>query len=148
MSLDIYLVGQSLNKSKPQILIRQNGQTVEISREEWDVKCPGVEPSIVYPNEDSFVIYSANITHNMCPMAKAANIYDLLWRGPENNIKKAHQLVEPLLNAISLMVREPAKFIELNPSNGWGSYDDFLPWLVKLAAKCAEYPDAEVEVSV
>ena len=88
--------------------------------------------------------FSANITHNMVDMAKEAGIYGIVWRPGENNIKTAGQLIEPLRKAISDMKAAPARFEKHNPSNGWGSYERFLPWLEEYLAACEKYPDAGV----
>jgi hypothetical protein len=91
--------------------------------------------------------YSANITHNLNRMAEEAGIYKALWRPEEINIAKAAQLVEPLKAGLALMKDDPARFIKLNPENGWGSYDDFVPWIENYLAACEQYPQATVKVS-
>ena len=130
------------------IFVREGGQTIEISREQWDAKYPGKEPVAFRQDDDRETneVYSANITHNLGLMAKEAGIYQHLWRPDEIGITKARQLIEPLSIGVSLMRREPARFIVLNPSNGWGSYDGFVPWLDRYIAACCEYPDADVSV--
>jgi hypothetical protein len=45
------------------------------------------------------------------------------------------------------MKADPNRFISLNPPNGWGSYDTFLPWLETYLAACEEHPDATVRAS-
>lgn len=92
-------------------------------------------------------VFSANVTHNLNNMAEAAGIYKHLWRPEEIGITKASQLVEPLRTAIALMRADPARFKLLNPSNGWGSFERFLPWLETYADACEKNPDAEVSVS-
>lgn len=39
------------------------------------------------------------------------------------------------------------RFRAYDSPNGWGTYDNFVPWLEKYLAACEEYPDAEVRVS-
>jgi len=77
----------------------------------------------------------------------SAGIYKHLWRPEEIGITKARQLIEPLSIGVALMKREPQRFIALNPSNGWGSYDGFVPWIERYIAACCEFPEAEVSVS-
>lgn len=84
---------------------------------------------------------------NLGRMAELAGIYKHLWRPDEIGITKARQLIEPLPIGVALMNREPERFIALNPTNGWGSYKDFVPWIERYIAACCEYPDAEVSVS-
>ena len=42
---------------------------------------------------------------------------------------------------------EAERFKKHNPANGWGSYDDFVPWLEAYAAACEEFPNAAVRAS-
>lgn len=91
--------------------------------------------------------YWANITHNLGKMASAAGIYDVVWRPEENGIEFANQIVEPLRAGIELMEREPERFKAFDSGNGWGTYDDFLPWLKLYLSKCEEFPLAQVRSS-
>ena len=93
-------------------------------------------------------VYDANITHNLGRMAAEAGIYEMLWRPKEAGIKTASQLIEPLEKAIEEMKRDPERFEKHNSSNGWGLYENFLPWLERLLEACRENPEAEIEVSV
>ena len=92
-------------------------------------------------------IYSANITHNLGRMAREAGIYDCLWRPEENGITHAGQLVGHIQNGLALMRADPDRFRALDAPNGWGRYDDFIPWLERLLAECQANPDAEGWVS-
>jgi hypothetical protein len=150
LSLDVYLTAARVvgKESGSGIFIRRNGQTEEITREEWDAAFPGREPMVVKRDEsDSTRVFEANITHNLNQMAAAAGIYQPLWRPDEVGITKAQQLIEPLRAGLSLLRTDPAKFEALNPSNGWGSYADFVPWVERYLAACEEHPDANVTVS-
>lgn len=91
--------------------------------------------------------YAANITHNLNTMADALGIYQCVWRPDQNGIKDARQLIEPLKKAIADMRSDPAKYKAFNAPNGWGMYDNFLPWLERLLQACETYPDDEVHVS-
>ena len=151
MSLDVYLtLPQPVKVSAGSgIFVREGGQTVEISREEWNRRFPDREP-VTFQREDEYETnegYSANITHNLGRMAEEAGIYKHLWRPEEIGISKARQLIEPLSIGVALMKREPERFIALNPANGWGSYDGFVPWIERYIAACCEFPEAEVSVS-
>lgn len=92
-------------------------------------------------------VYEANITYNLNKMAESAGIYKYLWRPEEINITKANQLIKPLKKAIKNMEKKPDYYKTFNASNGWGTYDQFLPWLKKLLQICKENPDAEISVS-
>jgi len=97
--------------------------------------------------DDPDEVYSDNITHNLNEMAAEAGIYKALWYPEEVGITTAKQLIEPLSKGLELMKREPERFIALNPLNGWGSYDIFVPWIERYLNACRKYPNAIVEVS-
>ena len=92
-------------------------------------------------------VFDANITHNLNRMADEASIYECLWRPEEVGIEKAAGLIEPLRSGIALMESDPDRFRKLDAENGWGTYDQFLPWLRRYLLACEENPDAEVMVS-
>jgi hypothetical protein len=92
-------------------------------------------------------VFSANITHNLARMALEAGIYRHLWHPEDIGIVKAHQLVEPLRASITLMRSDPDRFKKYNAPNGWGTYEDFVPWVEKYLAACERFPDAYVLVS-
>lgn len=92
-------------------------------------------------------VYWSNITHNLNNMAKEAGIYECVWRPEEVGIEYAGQLIEPLKKGIELMESDPDRFKVFSASNGWGTYDQFLPWLKKYLRACEENTDAIVSVS-
>lgn len=89
-------------------------------------------------------VFWANITHNLGRMAKEAGIYDCLWCPGEHGITKAEQLIEPLSRGLMLMKDDPARFRKLDSENGWGTYDDFVPWIEKYLEACKANPNAHV----
>lgn len=149
MSLDVYLHGQhqSQNIGGEAIFIREHGQTVQISREEWDRRFPEREPFVVQTPSESDVVYEANITHNLNTMATEAGIYRELWRPEELGITKASQLIEPLSAGLTLLQSDPARFEAFNPSNGWGNYDGLVAFVAKYLEACRANPDATISVS-
>ena len=92
-------------------------------------------------------IYSANITHNLGKMAKAAGIYQHLWRPEEIGITKARELIDPLQTGLAKLEADPEKFEAYNAPNGWGLYKHFVPFVRKYLEACKENPDADVSVS-
>lgn len=92
-------------------------------------------------------IYSANITHNLGKMARAAGIYEALWRPEEIGITKARQLIEPLQAGLAKLEADPEKYEAYNASNGWGLYKHFVPFVRKYLEACEANPDADVSVS-
>jgi hypothetical protein len=93
------------------------------------------------------VVHETNITHNLGPMAREAGIYQALWRPDENGITKAYQLISPITDGLVLMRNEPERFRKHDAPNGWGTYDQFVPWLQNLLAACVANPNADIEVS-
>jgi hypothetical protein len=148
MSLDVYLRMPGATKPAGSgIFIRDEGQTVEITREEWDRRFPGREPVVAPSLEESDEVYSANITHNLNKMAGAADLYEYLWRPDEIGVTHAKQLVTPLRNGLARLQADPAKFEAFNPPNKWGSYEGLVRFVEQYLAACEEYPDAQVSVS-
>jgi len=92
-------------------------------------------------------VYSANITHNLAPMARAAGIYECLWRPDEAGITKASQLVQPLADGLAMLVAEPTKFQAMDSPNGWGKWEHFVPFVAKYLEAARANPDASVSVS-
>lgn len=150
MSLDVYLSVKEpiIKRASSGIFVRENGQTKEITQEEWNAKHPDSEPVRFVQEEcETNEVYSANITHNLNTMAGEAGIYELLWRPDEIQITKAKELIDPLREGLHKLKSEPEKYKKFNPENGWGSYDVLVKFVENYLNACYEYPDADVEVS-
>jgi hypothetical protein len=91
-------------------------------------------------------LFEANFTHNAGPMAVEAGIYKHIWQ-PERlaDVHCAGDLIEGLRDGVRLMDHEPARFIDLEPDNGWGSYKTFLPWVRNYLSACIRHPKALIE---
>ena len=92
-------------------------------------------------------VFSANITHNLGDMAAEAGIYDCLWHPDNSGISKAIDLIGPLTRGLVLMKDDPERFKVYDADNGWGVYDDFVPWIEKYLDACIENPEANVSAS-
>ena len=147
MSLDVWLnlPGENVGGGR-KIFIRENGQNTEISREEWDLRFPEREPCTV-ESDESDTVYSANITHNLGKMADEAGIYYACWRPEEIGVTKANQLIPLLRDGLAKLTADPAHFRKFNSKNGWGLYENFVPWVRDYLNACEGYPDADVSVS-
>lgn len=95
----------------------------------------------------SVTLYTASITHNLSLMAKAAGIYREVWRPEEYGITKASQLIEPLERGIKWLKENQVEAERLNALNGWGTYNQFIPWLGEYLKACRKTPDADISVS-
>lgn len=149
MSLDVYLIAAS-GQPRPKgggVYFRENGQTRELTREEWDERFPGKEPIVVEEAGDSGEVFSYNITHNLGPMAAAAGIYEALWRPEEIDVTKASGLILLLRAGIEKLRAEPETYKKLNPDNGWGDYDGLLRFASCYLSACEDWPDATIRVS-
>jgi len=91
-------------------------------------------------------IFEANITHNLYKMASEAGIYEILWRPEEVGVVKAKDIIKKLSIGLTLMIKDPERFKKFNSPNGWGTYDNFIPWVEKYLKACKENPDAIIEV--
>lgn len=92
-------------------------------------------------------VFDANITHNLGNMADAAGIYECVWSPEEIGITKAGELIEPLTAGIELLRSDETRFKKFDSPNGWGLYENFVPWLERYLAACIKFPSAEISVS-
>lgn len=103
--------------------------------------------------------WDSNITSNMTEMADhipvtfhvgdeeySNDLYSVVWRPDEHGIANTTIIGEALGDGIAYMVRHRKELERFNPSNGWGSYDSFLLWLIAYKLQCDENPDCEIEV--
>lgn len=117
--------------------------------------------------EEYETLYDANITHNLGNMADEAGIYEALWRPyrlkegyniPEddyiselefedNQITIASEIIELLEKGLKDLKERPEYFKKFNSPNGWGIYENFVPFVEKYLEACKEYPNAIVKVS-
>ena len=97
--------------------------------------------------EDNEQVYWANITHNLNKMADEAGIYEALWRPEEIGKTKASEIVELLEKGLADLKARPEHFKKFNSPNGWGMYENFVPFVEKYLEACKDYPDAIIEVS-
>jgi hypothetical protein len=124
MSLDVYLDGETT-----------------------DVPCTCSMCGNEHSRKETQHFYDSNITHNLNRMAREAGIYEALWRPDECQITKAAQLIEPLRTGLALMESDPPRFKKHDAENGWGTYEQFLPWIREYLSACEQYPDANISVS-
>jgi hypothetical protein len=80
-------------------------------------------------------------------MAQAAGLYQVLWRPEELGITKASELVLALRIGLAWLESDPARFTPFNGLNGWGLYEDFVPFVRSYLKACQSSPQATVVVS-
>lgn len=146
MSLDVSLkVVEPVVKSGTGVFIRDNGKNIELTIDQVKERFPESD-DIVEKEFETLEVFDYNITHNLVPMAKAADIYMELWRPEEVGITKARDLINPLREGLHRLKSNPNKYKEFNPANGWGDYDGLVEFVSKYLDACYEYPDSDVEV--
>jgi hypothetical protein len=92
-------------------------------------------------------VHWSNITHNLGAMAREAGIYMHLWRPDDIGISKAFELIGPLKDGLKILKRDPERFKKLNAENGWGTYEQFVPFVEEYLRACVDNPDAKVSIS-
>lgn len=115
--------------------------------------------------EDLENLYSANVTHNLGNMADAAGIYEALWRPhrlidgyniPEDDHEAewkfedsvtilAEDIIEKLETGLKDLKKRPKFFQKFDSSNGWGTYERFVPFVENYLNACKEFPKAIVK---
>lgn len=86
-----------------------------------------------------------NYTHNCNGMIRDAGFTD--WSMEAINGMSAEAFAQKLDLAIAALEREPTRFSEMDPPNGWGSYDTLLPKLREILGRCRAYPSAKMSAS-
>ena len=89
-------------------------------------------------------VVEQNITHNLNHMWKKADIYDALYNSEGC---EAQEILPILIDGLADMVANKEEYEKLNSPNGWGVYENAVPWLIELIQGCKDYPDSVIEVS-
>jgi hypothetical protein len=89
-------------------------------------------------------VVDRNITHNLNKMWKAAGIYDSLYNSEGQT---AASVLSNLEDGLELMIKDPERFKKLDSPNGWGTYENAVPWLTRLIKGFKEYPDGIIGIS-
>ncbi len=97
--------------------------------------------------KQNITVYDTNITHNLGKMADKAGIYYALWRPEEKGYKKAKDIIEVLEKGLDKMKAKPAHYKKFDAENGWGTYEQFIPFVEEVLRECKEYPNATIKVS-
>lgn len=101
----------------------------------------------VHITETGAEVFNANITHNLRRMADEAGIYNACWRPEEGDITQAKQMIPILKRGLKSLKDKPEEYKKFDASNGWGTYEHFVPWVEKYLNACIEYPEAIIHIS-
>jgi hypothetical protein len=88
------------------------------------------------------IVFSANITHNLAPMAEKAGLYYCIWRPEELGLSKASQLIEPLERGLATLKANPWEYKHQEPA--WGTYAELVTFVENYLAACRADPDADI----
>lgn len=117
--------------------------------------------------EDQFeTVYEGSFTHNAGRVADKVGIYESIWRPyrlrsnnaefenneeeyefEERQIIRAKEITPHLELGLKLLKSDPEHYKTFDPSNGWGKYDDFVPFVERYLEACKDYPESVIEVS-
>lgn len=119
------------------------------------------DPTATYDTES---LYNANITHNLGKIASEVGIYKALWRPyqlkenydvPEgehdkeyefedNNPVFARDIIPDIEKGLKDLKERPEHYKQFDSPNGWGTYENFVPFVEEYLYFLKEYPDAKV----
>lgn len=114
----------------------------------YDVTANGV-PVVVGEGDDplTYTAFELNITHNLAPMARAVGLYVPMWSPGDCGYVIAEEIIPHLELGLERLHADPEGAARLNPSNGWGSYNNLLESATKYLAACRLHPKAKIWVS-
>lgn len=98
--------------------------------------------------EKSEEVFRRNITHNLGGMANEAGIYEALWHPNLNGQAKAKDILPILKSGLSDLLTRPEHYEKFNSKNGWGMYENFVPFVKAVVEACEANPSALVMTSV
>ena len=89
-------------------------------------------------------VVNKNITHNLGPMWKEAGIYEALY---ESEGKKAKEVLPILKKGLLKMIEDPEHYRKFDSPNGWGLYENAVPWLFNLIEQFEKHPEGIIRIS-
>lgn len=104
----------------------------------------GICPVCGCYEKDLISVFEVNITHNLGPMADLAGIYEVIWRPNELGVTHTGEIISELEAGLSNLRSNPNEYRELNPANGWGSYEVLVESVDKYLQACKQYHHATI----
>ena len=98
----------------------------------------------LYDQDTQESLWEGDIADNLKEMAKAANLYQALWRPEEIGAEKAGDLIPLLTEGVTQLALDKYRFASYNPENGWENYENLLLLAVDYLAACKSHPYAEM----
>lgn len=113
--------------------------------------CLSMEVDTGGPEPYYLELFDGNITHNLTKMASAAGIYTALWHPykltEDETFPTAGELIVSLENGLKKLKENPDYYSEFNSPNGWGMYENFVPFVESVLTACKQHPKATVKTS-
>jgi len=148
MSLDVSLtIDRGMSMKRYTVFVRPDVVcSISMQASEWNRLHPdkAIPEMLEAETMDTMEVFTSGLTHNLVTMAAAAGIYLVIWRPEECGIIRAGQLVDRLTVGLAKLKSDPARFVEHNSANGWGTYEQFVSWVEVYLEACERYPDAKV----
>ena len=94
------------------------------------------------PEKQTFL--DKNITHNLTGLWSFVGVYDALYM---SDGQLAGEHAATLAVGVDFLLENEAACRTHDAPNGWGKYDDALPWLREVAEAFRKYPKATIRIS-
>lgn len=120
---------------------------IELIGAEIPIMCTCSECGNEHATIQRQILFEANITHNLGVMANEAGIYEACWRPEKIGATHAKDIIGKLTVGLERLKHQPEHFGSFNARNGWGKYEDFVPWVERYLRACEAYPEATIHVS-
>lgn len=93
------------------------------------------------------IVFDKNITHNLSVMAQKSDLYKPLWTPIDLGCVFAKDVKPFLIDGLSkLLSKTEEENRKYEPSNGWGTYENLVQFVVEYINHCSFYPDSIIEV--
>ena len=102
-----------------------------------------IDITVHHPDGYSSRFEVGNITYNIRPMMVAASDVGF----SDLHDMRCFEAAPILAHAWREMRRNPARYRRFEASNGWGTYDQFMPYLTRFYAMARLHPNGIIRVS-
>lgn len=101
-----------------------------------------------YDNRKTFkketeLVFDLSFTSNYLPIARACGVDKALF-DRSHGYSEAFEAIPSLIEGIKRLKLKPQHFKDLEPTNGWGTYCDFLESCIKTLEACEKFPEASI----
>lgn len=93
---------------------------------------------------ETTTIFETNMTHNLTGLWSFIKVYDALYMSDK---ELAGEHLGALEVGLDFMIEHEKECREFDAPNGWGTYDQALPWLQSVVEAFRRFPKATIRVS-